>query len=119
MLRATAAQSLAEVYVTLTRYPGKQRLSSEYAALLVQEIEHRLTLVWLDGDDYRAAIGNIAKMGRWEGGKMGIVGGAACDRLVAACALKAGADRLYTWNLRHFQLLGVEIQKIATMPPAL
>jgi hypothetical protein len=63
-----AAHSLAEVYATLTRYPGEQRLSAEYAALLVQEIEHRLTLVWLDGDDYRAAIGNIAKMG--------IVGGA-------------------------------------------
>jgi predicted nucleic acid-binding protein len=111
LLRATAAQSLAEVYATLTRYPGKQRLSSEYAALLVQEIEHRLTLIWLDGDDYRAAIGNIAKMG--------IVGRAAYDRLVAACALKAGAHRLYTWNLRHFQLLGVEIQKVAMMPPAL
>jgi predicted nucleic acid-binding protein len=106
-----AAHSLAEVYATLTRYSGKQRLSAEYAALLVQEIEHRLTLVWLDGDDYRAAIGNIAKMG--------IVGGAVYDGLVAACALKAGADCLYTWNMRHFQLLGVEIQKVATMPPAL
>jgi predicted nucleic acid-binding protein len=106
-----AAHSLAEVYATLTRYPGKQRLSAEYAALLVQEIEHRVTLVWLDGDHYRAAIRNIAKMG--------IVGGAVYDGLVAACALKAGADRLYTWNMRHFQLLGVEIQKVATMPPAL
>jgi predicted nucleic acid-binding protein len=76
----------------------------------VQEIEHRLTLVWLDGDDYRAAIGNIAKMG--------IVGGAVYDRLIAAWALKAGAGHLYTWNMRHFQLLGMEIQKVATMLPA-
>jgi predicted nucleic acid-binding protein len=76
----------------------------------VQEIKHRLTLVWLDGDDYRAAIGNIAKMG--------IVGGAVYDRLIAAWALKAGAGRLYTWNMRHFQLLGMEIQKVATMLPA-
>ena len=30
-----AADSLAKVYATLTRYPGKQRLSAEYAAPLV------------------------------------------------------------------------------------
>ena len=30
-----AARSLAKVYATLTRYPGKQRLRAEYAALLV------------------------------------------------------------------------------------
>ena len=30
-----AALSLAKVYATLTRYPGKQRLSAEYAAPLV------------------------------------------------------------------------------------
>jgi hypothetical protein len=39
-------------------------------------------------------------------------------RSSAVCALKVGAGRLYTWNMRHFQLLGMEIQKVATMPPA-
>ena len=104
-----AAHSLAEVYATLTRYPGKQRLSAESAALLVQEIERRFTLVWLNSDEYRAAIHRIARMG--------IVGGAVYDGLVAECALKAGADYLYTWNARHFNLLGPEIQKLVTMPP--
>ena len=78
---ACAAHSLAEVYATLTRYPGKQRLSAEAAALLVQEIEYRLALVWLDSGEYRAAIRRIATLG--------IVGGAVYDGLVAACALKA------------------------------
>lgn len=105
-----AAHSLAEVYATLTRYPGKQRLSAESANLLVQGIEQRLSLVWLDGDQYRAAIRRIAGMG--------IVGGAVYDGLVAACAVKAGAHRLYTWNVRHFDLLGPEIQKLVTMPLA-
>ena len=105
-----AAHSLAEVYATLTRYPGKQRLSAEYAVLLVQELEQRLTFVWLDGDGYRAAIHRIARVG--------IVGGAVYDGLVAACAIKAGADCLYTWNARHFNLLGAEIQKLVTVPPA-
>jgi len=104
-----AAHSLAEVYSTLTKYPGKERLSAEYAALLVQQIEEKLTLVWLDGAEYRAAIQRMASLG--------IVGGAVCDGLVAACAAKARAHRLYTWNARHFSLLGAEIQKLVTMPP--
>ncbi len=106
-----AAHSLAEVYSSLTKYPGKERLGAEYAALLVQQIEEKLTLVWLDGEEYCAAIRRMAGLG--------IVGGAVYDGLVAACALKARADDLYTWNVRHFDLLGAEIKKLVTMPPAL
>jgi predicted nucleic acid-binding protein len=86
-------------------------MSSESADLLVQEIEHRLTLVSLNGDEYRAAVRRIARMG--------IVGGAVYDGLIAACALKAGANHLYTWNARHFDLLGADIQKLVTTPPVL
>jgi len=107
---ACAAHSLAEAYSTFTRYPGKERMSAEAASLMVQGIEHRFTLVWLDGDEYCAAIRRMAQMG--------IVGGAVYDGLVAACALKAGADYLYTWNVRHFDLLGAEVKKLVTMPPA-
>jgi predicted nucleic acid-binding protein len=106
---ACAAHSLAETYSTFTNYPGKERMSAEAASLVVQGIEQRLTLVWLDGDEYCAAIRNMAQLG--------IVGGAVYDGLVAACALKAGADHLYTWNVRHFDLLGAETKKLVTMPP--
>jgi hypothetical protein len=34
------------------------------------------------------------------------------------CALKAGADHLYTWNVRHFSLMDEEIQRIVVLPPA-
>jgi predicted nucleic acid-binding protein len=107
---ACAAHSLAEAYSTFTRYPGKERMSAEAASLMLQGIEHRFTLVWLDGDEYCASIRRMAQLG--------IVGGAVYDGLVAACALKAGADHLYTWNVRHFDLLGAEVQKLVTMPPA-
>ena len=103
-----AAHSLAEVYSTLTRYPGKQRLSAESAALLVQEVEHRLTLVGLDGDEYLAAINRIAGMG--------IVGGAVYDALIAACAAKAKADMVYTWNVAHFVLLGNDVARRVRTP---
>jgi predicted nucleic acid-binding protein len=105
---ACAAHSLAEVYSTLTRYPGKQRLSAEAAALLLQEIEHRLSLVWIDGDEYVAAIDRIAKAG--------IVGGAVYDGLIATCALKARAEVLYTWNVNHFKMLGEEVARIVRSP---
>jgi predicted nucleic acid-binding protein len=108
---ACAAHSLAEAYSTFTRYPGKERMSAEAASLVLEGIEQRLTPVWLDGDEYCTAIRRMAQQG--------VVGGAVYDGLVAACALKAGADRLYTWNMRHFDLLGAEIRKIATMPPVL
>jgi predicted nucleic acid-binding protein len=106
-----AAHSLAEVYSTLTKYPGKERLATEYAALLIQQIEEKLTLVWLDAAEYGAAIQRVASLG--------IVGGAVYDGLVAACALKAGADHLCTWNARHFNLLGAEIQKLVKLPPVI
>jgi predicted nucleic acid-binding protein len=50
--------------------------------------------------------------------RLEIVGGSVYDGLVAACALKARANHLYTWNARHFNLLGAEIQKLVSMPPA-
>jgi predicted nucleic acid-binding protein len=106
---ACAAHSLAEAYSTFTRYPGKERMSAEAASLMLQGIEQRCSLVWLDGDEYCAAIRDMAQLG--------IVGGAVYDGLVAACAIKAGVNHLYTWNVRHFNLLGAEIQKLATVPP--
>jgi predicted nucleic acid-binding protein len=107
---ACAAHSLAEAYSTFTRYPGKERMSAEAASLVLQGIEDRFTLVWLNGDEYCAAIRRMAQLG--------IVGGAVYDGMVAACALKSGADHLYTWNVGHFDLLGPEIKKLVTMPPA-
>ena len=85
-------------------------MSAEAASLMVQGIEHRFTLVWLDGDEYCAAIRRMAQLS--------IVGGAVYGGLVAACALKSGANHLYTWNVRHFDFLGTEIEKLVTLPPA-
>lgn len=76
--------------------------------MLLQEIEHRLSLVWIDGDEYVAAIDRIAKAG--------IVGGAVYDGLIATCALKARAEVLYTWNVNHFKMLGEEVARIVRSP---
>ena len=39
----------------------------------------------------------------------GIVSGAIYDAILAACAVKAGAETIYTWNVRHFARFCAEI----------
>jgi predicted nucleic acid-binding protein len=102
-----AAHSLAEMYATLTRYPAKERLSAEQALISLEKIQERLTIIAFDAPEYVAAIRKLAADG--------IIGGMLYDGLIAACALKARAEILYTWNTAHFRLLGEEVaQRVRT-----
>ena len=96
-----AAHSLAEVYATMTRLPGRHRLSGEQVLLFLENIRERLALVALSGAECHAAIQEAAEAG--------IVGGTIYDALIARCALKAKADAVYTWNIRHFEQFGPAI----------
>ena len=95
------AHSLAEVYATLTRMPGKRRISGEQAMLFIGNIRERLSMVALSGEEYADALEASAARG--------IVGGAIYDALLAHCALKAKADAIYTWNVRRYALCGPEV----------
>ena len=90
-----AAHSLAEVYATVTRLPGKYRVSGEQALLFLQEIRDRLTTVALNDEEYYAAMERASACG--------VTGGTVYDALVANCALKARAEVIYTWNLKYFE----------------
>jgi predicted nucleic acid-binding protein len=103
-----AAHSIAEVYATMTRLPGKHRTSGQQALTFLEMIEERFSLVALDVADYFATIRATAALG--------VVGGTSYDALVAACALKAKADVLYTWNIGHFLLLGDEVARKVRTP---
>ena len=96
-----AAHSLAEVYSTLTRLPGRHRLSAEQALLFLETIRDRFAIISLSAREYFAAIEDAAARGT--------VGGAVYDALLAQCALKAGAETIFTWNVNHFQRLGAEV----------
>ena len=50
------AHSLAEVYSTLTRMPGKHRISAEQAMLFTGSIRERLSIITLTGDEYADAL---------------------------------------------------------------
>jgi predicted nucleic acid-binding protein len=96
-----AAHSLAEFYATLTRLPGRFRVSGDQVALMLESMEDRLEVVSLNAREYGSAIRAAATAG--------IVGGTIYDMLLARCALKAQAMTIFTWNVAHFQRLGGEV----------
>lgn len=101
------AHSLAEVYSTLTRMPGKHRISAEQAMLFIGSIRERLSIISLTGDEYADAL--QASSAR------GIVGGSIYDAMLAHCAIKAEAETIYTWNARHYALCTPEVtQRLRT-----
>jgi predicted nucleic acid-binding protein len=104
----TAAHCLAEVYSVLTGMPGKDKASPEEALLFLSDVRNRLTLVSLDPAEYYATLEDAAANA--------ISGGAIYDALLARCALKAKADAIYTWNIRHFSRFGREIARRVKTP---
>jgi len=82
--------SLAELYSTVTRMP--RRINGDQAMVLVAEIRERLSIVALDVGEYVRALEKSAALG--------ISGGSIYDALLAACAIKAGAETIYSWNMR-------------------
>jgi len=82
-------------------------LTAEQGLLILGAIESHLTIVSLGTKEHLAAIRRFAGAG--------IIGGTIYDALIAACALKAKADILYTWNIGHFLQLGDDVaQRVRT-----
>jgi predicted nucleic acid-binding protein len=88
--------------------PGKHRISGEQAMLFVGSIRERLSSISLTGDEYAAVLEESAGLG--------IVGGGIYDAVLAHCALKARAEGIYTWNLRHYSLCGQRIAALLRTP---
>ena len=103
-----AGHSLFEVYSVLTRMPGKHRIGSEQAMLFIGNIRERLTLVALTGEEYAKTLQTFADLG--------VAGGMIYDAHLAACALKARAATLYTWNVGHFAQLGPKVAPLLKTP---
>jgi predicted nucleic acid-binding protein len=103
-----AAHTLAEVYSTLTRMPGKHRISGEQAMLFIGSIRERLSIIALTGDEYADALQASSVLG--------IVGGGIYDAMLAHCAVKAQAETIYSWNSRHYALCGAEVTRRLSTP---
>jgi predicted nucleic acid-binding protein len=81
--------------------PGKDRVSPDEAILFLSDVRTRLAVVSPTETDYMSAIATAARSG--------VTGGGLYDALLARCALKAKADWLYTWNVKHFTRLGADL----------
>lgn len=103
-----AAHSLAEVYSTLTRLPRTHRVSGDQAMLFLGDLVERLSLIALEATEYWTAISDAAAQN--------ISGGAIYDALLARCALKSGAETIYTWNVEDFERLGTEVASRVRTP---
>jgi predicted nucleic acid-binding protein len=104
----TAAHCLAEVYSVITGMPGKDRASPDEALLFLRDVRERLTTVTLDEKEYFKVLED-ASLG-------GLCGGAIYDAVIARCAVRARAESIYTWNLKHFARLGDAIATRVSTP---
>ena len=100
--------SLAELYSTFTRLPGKQRKSVHEVLLFVENVLERLSTIALTADEYVTTLKATADLG--------ITGGAVYDAMLAQCALKSGAEVIYTWNTRHYAQCGPEVVRRLRTP---
>ncbi len=95
------AHSLAEVFSVLTGRPRPLRVPIPAALALLEQMRERMQTIALNEDEYFEVVRASAKAGR--------MGGIIFDALLLACARKAGAETIYTWNARHFRLVAPDL----------
>ena len=88
--------------------PGKDRASPDEALLYLHDIRKHLSSVALDESEYFKVLEDAAAAG--------IVGGSAYDAIIAHCALKANAQSIYTWNVKHYKMFGAEVARRVRTP---
>jgi predicted nucleic acid-binding protein len=91
-----AGHSLVEMFAVLTRLPLPFRHSPEQAHLSIEEnVVAHFALSSLTGREYVALVKEAALAG--------ISGGTVYDAVLMKAADNAGVERIYTFNIRHFQ----------------
>jgi predicted nucleic acid-binding protein len=105
-----ATHSLAESYAVLTRLPGASQVAPSVTWQLISEnIIRNFSLISLSAKEYSKTLEDAATSG--------IQGGRIYDSLLLAAAVKSGVDRIYTFNMTHFQSMAdVELQKRIVAP---
>ena len=96
-----SSHTLAETYATLTSMPPGLRVSPADAVSTIEMFLTRLTPISLSPDEYLETIRAAARLG--------LSGGMIYDALLLACARKVNADRIYTWNLKHFKAVAPDL----------
>lgn len=100
-IAACAAHSLAEVYNSLTAMRPPNRFHPEVAIQYLDRMRAKVDCIVLTPEEVFDSARRIAGLG--------LLGGIIYDALLMACARKVDAERIYTWNVRHFQLVAPDI----------
>ncbi len=96
-----AAHSLAESYAVLTRLPQGQQVPASVAWQLINEnVVKHFSVVALTPKDYARTLEKASANG--------VEGGRVYDALLLCAAAKSSAERIYTFNVGHFQNMADE-----------
>ena len=96
-----AGHTLAELYANLTGMRPPNRLRPEQAMIVLKQLKSRLACVVLTPEELFETIQRTASLS--------LAGGIVYDALLLGCARKVNAERIYTWNLKHFQLVAPDL----------
>jgi len=84
----------------MTALPVRPQLSPEQVFIFVEQIVDRLKTISLDESEFLRTIHEFAE---------GHASGSVYDALLLACARKADARVIYTWNLKHFRRIAPDL----------
>lgn len=104
-----AVHSLAEMYAVLTRLPVQPAIHPTEARQIIEEnIVAHLHVLSIAAADYREVIKQMAQAG--------MKGGIIYDALLLKCARKRHCDRIYTFNVGHFERLAPDLARVFRAP---
>ena len=93
-----AAPAMLEAFAVLTRLPPPHRLAPADAVAVLDRNWGQAETIALSASETWKLLRQL--------GAAGTSGGRACDEAIAACAKKAKANEILTWNVRHFSGAG-------------
>jgi predicted nucleic acid-binding protein len=105
---AVSAHTLAEFYSSVTSMPPGIRLSGRDAMLALETFLGRIAPIALTANEYIETLKSCAAAG--------LTGGTIYDALHLACARKANAEWIYTWNVRHFRRVAPDLAEKIVAP---
>lgn len=96
-----AAHTLAELYASLTGMRPPNRFQPDQALLVLSQVKAHLQCIPLSAEEVEQTVHRTAALK--------LSGGIIYDALLMSCARKADAERIYTWNERHFRLVAPDL----------
>ena len=102
---AISTHTIAELYSVLA---GRHTIPPKEIKKMLDGNLRNVEQIILEPSDYQSSVERLTGLG--------IQGGAIFDTLIATCALKVEAKKLYTLNLKHFVRLGEDVAAVSLEP---